>query len=207
MQFPRAVALLFCLASLLPFSHRTVSAQILSVCTEEELAFALERGGDTVTETQRQTAEAYPGFKPLKPMVFAGLYPVESHQYSELREALDKPLAYDHVVGADITNRPGWPGPYTFRHQFHEPLTLFGFLAEQSARTREGEHSKTLASKGSIPSTGCRSPRIRTACRQSPVSARGRRSWCWPTSPSPSTSSMCFAAAWTCPRTWTTSWR
>jgi GTP-binding protein LepA len=46
--------------------------------------------GDTVTETQRQTAEAYPGFKPLKPMVFAGLYPVEGHRYQELREALEK---------------------------------------------------------------------------------------------------------------------
>jgi GTP-binding protein LepA len=46
--------------------------------------------GDTVTETQRQTAEAYPGFKPLKPMVFAGLYPVEGHRYGELREALEK---------------------------------------------------------------------------------------------------------------------
>ena len=46
--------------------------------------------GDTVTETQRPTAEPYPGFKPLKPMVFAGLYPVEGHRYSELREALEK---------------------------------------------------------------------------------------------------------------------
>ncbi len=46
--------------------------------------------GDTVTETARQTTEPFPGFKELKPMVFAGLYPVESHQYSELREALDK---------------------------------------------------------------------------------------------------------------------
>jgi len=46
--------------------------------------------GDTVTETARQTAAPFPGFKPLKPMVFAGLYPVESHQYSELREALEK---------------------------------------------------------------------------------------------------------------------
>jgi GTP-binding protein LepA len=46
--------------------------------------------GDTVTETARQTPEPFPGFKELKPMVFAGLYPVESHQYSELREALEK---------------------------------------------------------------------------------------------------------------------
>jgi GTP-binding protein LepA len=46
--------------------------------------------GDTVTETSRPTTEPFPGFKELKPMVFAGLYPVESHQYSELREALEK---------------------------------------------------------------------------------------------------------------------
>jgi GTP-binding protein LepA len=46
--------------------------------------------GDTITETTRQTTEPFPGFKELKPMVFAGLYPVESHQYAELREALDK---------------------------------------------------------------------------------------------------------------------
>jgi len=46
--------------------------------------------GDTVTETARPTAEPFPGFKELKPMVFAGLYPVESHQYSELRDALEK---------------------------------------------------------------------------------------------------------------------
>ncbi len=46
--------------------------------------------GDTVTEAQRPTDAPFPGFKPLKPMVFAGLYPVESHAYSELREALEK---------------------------------------------------------------------------------------------------------------------
>jgi GTP-binding protein LepA len=46
--------------------------------------------GDTITEIARPTTEPFPGFKELKPMVFAGLYPVESHQYSELREALEK---------------------------------------------------------------------------------------------------------------------
>jgi GTP-binding protein LepA len=46
--------------------------------------------GDTVTETGRPTPEPFPGFKELKPMVFAGLYPVESHQYAELRESLEK---------------------------------------------------------------------------------------------------------------------
>jgi GTP-binding protein LepA len=46
--------------------------------------------GDTVTESTRSTTEPLPGFMELKPMVFAGLYPVESHQYPELREALEK---------------------------------------------------------------------------------------------------------------------
>ena len=46
--------------------------------------------GDTITETHRQAAQPFPGFKELKPMVFAGLYPVESHQYGELREAIEK---------------------------------------------------------------------------------------------------------------------
>jgi GTP-binding protein LepA len=46
--------------------------------------------GDTITETGNPTSEPFPGFKELKPMVFAGLYPVEGHQYPELRDALEK---------------------------------------------------------------------------------------------------------------------
>jgi len=48
------------------------------------------RIGDTVTDVTRPTTEPFPGIKKLKPMVFAGLYPVESHQYAELRDALEK---------------------------------------------------------------------------------------------------------------------
>lgn len=46
--------------------------------------------GDTVTETSRPTLEPFPGFQEIKPMVFAGLYPVEPNQYEELRDALEK---------------------------------------------------------------------------------------------------------------------
>jgi GTP-binding protein LepA len=46
--------------------------------------------GDTITETARPAIEPFPGFKPLKPMVFAGFYPVEGHKYPELRDALEK---------------------------------------------------------------------------------------------------------------------
>src|SRR5512136_3011781 len=46
--------------------------------------------GDTVTDAARPTLEPFPGFRELKPMVFAGLYPVEGHEYPELRDALEK---------------------------------------------------------------------------------------------------------------------
>ena len=38
-------------------------------------------------------------------------------------------MAYDHVLGADVSARPDWSGPYTSEHQFHEILVLFGFVA------------------------------------------------------------------------------
>jgi GTP-binding protein LepA len=46
--------------------------------------------GDTITGAARPTKEPFPGFQEIKPMVFAGLYPVEPNQYEELRDALDK---------------------------------------------------------------------------------------------------------------------
>ncbi|MCO4878009.1 MULTISPECIES: translation elongation factor 4 [Paraburkholderia] len=46
--------------------------------------------GDTVTIVKRPAAEPLPGFKEVKPQVFAGLYPVEANQYDALRESLEK---------------------------------------------------------------------------------------------------------------------
>src|SRR5262245_9836171 len=46
--------------------------------------------GDTITEHENPTAVAFPGFQEIKPMVFAGLYPVEPNQYEALRDALEK---------------------------------------------------------------------------------------------------------------------
>ena len=46
--------------------------------------------GDTITEAARPTTVPFPGFQEVKPMVFAGLYPIEANQYEELRDALDK---------------------------------------------------------------------------------------------------------------------
>jgi GTP-binding protein LepA len=48
------------------------------------------RVGDTLTSLPRAAASALPGFKEVKPQVFAGLFPVESNQYEALRDALNK---------------------------------------------------------------------------------------------------------------------
>ncbi|HEY8291420.1 MAG TPA: LLM class F420-dependent oxidoreductase [Thermomicrobiales bacterium] len=57
--------------------------------------------------------------------------PVAVRDYAQAAEGLGYThlLAYDHVVGADITNRPDWRGPYTTASLFHEPFVLFGYLA------------------------------------------------------------------------------
>ncbi|MDD2407255.1 MAG: translation elongation factor 4 [Tepidiphilus sp.] len=46
--------------------------------------------GDTITTLPRAASEPLPGFREIKPQVFAGLYPVESSEYDSLREALEK---------------------------------------------------------------------------------------------------------------------
>ena len=48
------------------------------------------RIGDTITDHSRPAAEPLPGFQEIKPMVFAGLYPVEANEYESLRDALEK---------------------------------------------------------------------------------------------------------------------
>ncbi len=46
--------------------------------------------GDTITSVENPATEPLPGFEEIKAMVFAGLYPVESHEHGRLREALEK---------------------------------------------------------------------------------------------------------------------
>lgn len=46
--------------------------------------------GDTITESSRPVDTPFPGFQEVKPMVFAGLYPTDSAQYEDLRDAMDK---------------------------------------------------------------------------------------------------------------------
>ncbi|MBB5020838.1 translation elongation factor 4 [Desulfurispira natronophila] len=58
--------------------------------------------GDTITRSDYPAKEALPGYKEVKPMVFSGLYPVDSADYQDLRDALDKLLLND----ASLTYEP-----------------------------------------------------------------------------------------------------
>jgi GTP-binding protein LepA len=46
--------------------------------------------GDTITEAARPTEQPFPGYRDAKPMVFAGLFPIEDTEYESLRDALEK---------------------------------------------------------------------------------------------------------------------
>ncbi|AGT32847.1 GTP-binding protein LepA [Geobacillus genomosp. 3] len=48
------------------------------------------RVGDTITDAERPAAEPLPGYRKLNPMVFCGLYPIDTARYNDLREALEK---------------------------------------------------------------------------------------------------------------------
>ncbi|MBA2566144.1 MAG: elongation factor 4 [Gemmatimonadetes bacterium] len=48
------------------------------------------RAGDTITDTRRPAAEPLPGYREVKPMVFSGLYPTDTEQYPDLRDALER---------------------------------------------------------------------------------------------------------------------
>jgi probable F420-dependent oxidoreductase len=70
------------------------------------------------------------------PQVEIGQDPVAIRDYAQAVEALGYThiLAFDHVLGANPERPGGWKGPYTFKHAFHEPFVLFGFLAAATRR-------------------------------------------------------------------------
>ncbi len=60
--------------------------------------------GDTIMDQSDPAAEPLPGFEPLKAMVFAGLYPVESHEHGLLRDALEKLRLNDSAFSYEPEN-------------------------------------------------------------------------------------------------------
>ncbi len=77
------------------FTPKMVPAEELSVGDVGWIIAGIKRLrdtriGDTITEHHRPTAQPLPGFKEVKPMVFCGLYPLQSAQYGSLRDAIEK---------------------------------------------------------------------------------------------------------------------
>jgi len=90
-----AVGKEFLVTRLCVLSPRAVEVETLGVGEVGLVMAAIKtvahtRIGDTITDADRPASEALPGFRPVKPMVFSGLYPVESSQYEALRDAVEK---------------------------------------------------------------------------------------------------------------------
>lgn len=77
------------------FTPRMTPVDVLSAGEVGYLAASIKnvrdtRVGDTVTDAHRPTQKPLPGYRRTNPMVFCGLYPVDSAEYQDLREALEK---------------------------------------------------------------------------------------------------------------------
>ncbi len=64
------------------------------------------RIGDTITLAQNSTKEPVPGFRPAKPMVFAGFYPTEDTTFEDLRDALEKYSINDAAIVYEPESSP-----------------------------------------------------------------------------------------------------
>ena len=63
--------------------------------------------GDTITDDNNPASEPLPGFEEIKPMVFAGIYTVDAHEHTQLREALEK-LRLNDTPSSSI-RKTRWP--------------------------------------------------------------------------------------------------
>src|SRR5262249_10139068 len=70
------------------------------------------------------------------PQTAIGNEPAAIKSYAEAVESMGFThiLVFDHVLGANPDRPGGFKGPYTYRHAFHEPFVLFGFLAAVTRR-------------------------------------------------------------------------
>src|SRR5262245_39173676 len=70
------------------------------------------------------------------PQTEIGNDPAAIKSYAEAVESMGFAhiLVFDHVLGANPDRPGGFKGPYTYRHAFHEPFVLFGFLAAVTRR-------------------------------------------------------------------------
>ncbi len=91
------------------FTPRLTQADRLSAGQVGYVATGLKnvrecRVGDTITLAQRPASQALPGYQPLKPMVFAGLYPADGDDYLALRTSLEKLQLNDAALSYEPEN-------------------------------------------------------------------------------------------------------
>jgi GTP-binding protein LepA len=97
------------------FTPRMTPVDVLGVGEVGYIAASIKnvrdtRVGDTVTDANRPAAEPLPGYRKVNPMVFCGMYPVDSKDYQDLREALEKLSLND----AALTYEPETSGALGF---------------------------------------------------------------------------------------------
>jgi GTP-binding protein LepA len=124
--------------------------------------------GDTITLADRPAVGPLPGYRPAKPMVFAGLYPVESNEYGLLRDALEKlklndaALSYqpESSVALGFGFRCGFLGllhmeivQERLEREFGMQLLTTSPSVEYIVRTRDGRE-QVVDSPADLPSTG-----------------------------------------------------
>jgi GTP-binding protein LepA len=85
-----------------PVEIETLEAGQVGILAASIKDIAHARVGDTVTDADRPVTEPLPGFKTVKPMVFAGLFPVDAADYQDLKDALGKLVLND----ASVTYEP-----------------------------------------------------------------------------------------------------
>ena len=75
--------------------------------------------------------------------------PVVQKDFAQAAEAMGYShlAAYDHVVGVDPATRPDWKGPYTSSACFHDPFSLFGFVAAHTTNIELTTHVLILAQR------------------------------------------------------------
>ena len=72
------------------FSRDQLAAGEVGYCVAGVKEVKDTKVGDTITDAERPVAEALPGYREVKPMVFSGVFPTVNDQYDELRTALEK---------------------------------------------------------------------------------------------------------------------
>jgi GTP-binding protein LepA len=82
----------------MPIEARTLEAGEVGIVSASIKDIADARVGDTITDDDNRCDAALPGFKAAKPMVFAGLFPVEAADYQDLKDALGKLVLNDAAV-------------------------------------------------------------------------------------------------------------